>query len=135
MISLHSYRLPSLYAQYSSFCIIWRLWTVYWLKLQMVLYFTRSLYHRITISSPHHHKSPTSELLQNTINLILILQFQRFGRLIIGNPLSIQQESKGLLFDPFPRCIGPEYFDHFGAFFNFEDCFLSRLFECVFVFW
>ena len=66
-------------------------------------------------------------LLQNSINLILIFQFQHFRCRIGIDLLSIQQKAKGVGIHTLTRSVGIEYFGHFGVLFDFEEGFFAGL--------
>ncbi len=72
------------------------------------------------------HLNPP-KLLQHTINLILIFQLKCFGRLIVSDALSVEQEAEGIGLDSLSGCISGEYFAHLGRLFDLKDSLFSSL--------
>jgi hypothetical protein len=66
-------------------------------------------------------------LLEHTINLILIIQFQHLGCLIVQDALSIQQETQACRLHALALGIRLEYLGHFGRFLDFEKGFFTSL--------
>jgi hypothetical protein len=69
----------------------------------------------------------TSSLLKHTINLILIIQFQHFRRLVVQDAFSIQQEAQTRCLNTLALGIRFEYLGHFGRFLDFEKGFFTSL--------
>lgn len=69
----------------------------------------------------------TASLFQHTINLILILNLQRLGGIIICDPIPVEEESDGGAVDSFALGVGIHDFLHFGCLFDFEVSFFSIL--------
>ena len=71
---------------------------------------------------------PPAGLLQHTIDLILILQFERFGRVPLGDTFSVQQKAERVGLHALALGVVGKYFGHFGGLFDFEEGLFSGLF-------
>eukprot|EP00804_Cyclotella_cryptica_P021533 CCRYP_005825-RA/>CCRYP_005825-RA protein AED:0.68 eAED:1.00 QI:0/-1/0/1/-1/1/1/0/110 len=69
----------------------------------------------------------TPTLLQNTVNLILILQLQHFRRVVWADAFAVKEEADGAGLDSLARGVGIEDFGHLRVSFHFEEEFLSIL--------
>ena len=72
----------------------------------------------------------TTRLLQHAVNLILVVQFQHFGRVCGFNAFPVQQESKRGSLNSLSLGVRVKDLLHFGTLLDLEEAFFSGLCCC-----
>lgn len=63
----------------------------------------------MNLSDPFSYLEGSTDLLQDSINLVPILQLQHFGGLVVLDTISVQEETEGGLGDAFPLGVRLEH--------------------------